>query len=51
MIIILLIISYVSYSPFETRKTSLRIGYFADISKEKSLDINGITEFAFEVSN
>ena len=39
------------YASFKSRKTVERIGYFADISEEKSLDVNGITRFSFDVTN
>ena len=39
------------YTGLASRKSPIRIGYFADVSEEKSIDINGVTEFAFEVTN
>ena len=51
IIIILIPIPNDLYTGFQSRKAPVRIGYFADVSEEKSIDINGVTEFVFEVTN
>ena len=54
--ILLIVIIFLSipndlYTGLESRNAPVRIGYFADVSQEKSLDLNNTSEFVFEVTN
>ena len=54
--ILLIIIIFLSipndlYTGLESRNAPVRIGYFADVSQEKSVNLNNTSEFLFEVTN